>query len=103
MTFHGSQLLRPNKDISTCLALDLKTPRLNAIHQHLWLAGLPNAARPLHGQKLLGRNIAVTEDPDEHLVWFETHRSDLDIAIEYGLLSKISKVDWVEFLDAFFG
>jgi hypothetical protein len=123
----------------------LKTPRLNAIHQHLWLAGLPNAARPLHRQKLLGRNISVTEDPDEHLVWFETqifikplpdfllvydywnnnlcsdpelyksacgfllsyawlvpHRSDLNIAIEYGLLSKdIEWANWVEFLDVF--
>jgi hypothetical protein len=49
----------------------LKTPRLNDIHQHLWLAGLPNAARPLHRQRLLGRSILITEDPDEHLVWFE--------------------------------
>lgn len=49
----------------------MKTPRLNAIHQHLWLAGLPNAARPLHRQKLIGRSILITEDPDEHLVWFE--------------------------------
>lgn len=53
------------------MGLDLKTPRLDAIHHHLWLAGLPNAARPLHRQRLLGRNILVTEDPDEHLVWFE--------------------------------
>ena len=49
----------------------MKTPRLNDIHQHLWLAGLPNAARPLHRQKLIGRSILITEDPDEHLVWFE--------------------------------
>jgi hypothetical protein len=49
----------------------LRTPRLNDIQQHLWLAGLPNAARPLHRQKLIGRNILVTEDPDEHLIWFE--------------------------------
>jgi hypothetical protein len=125
--------------------VDLKTPRLNVIHQHLWLAGLPNAARPLHRQKLLGRNISVTEDPDEHLVWFENqifikplpdfllaydswydslcsdpelhksacgfllsyawlvpYKSDLDIAKEYGLLSKdIEWTNWVEFLDAF--
>ncbi|KAF2175381.1 hypothetical protein K469DRAFT_680132 [Zopfia rhizophila CBS 207.26] len=71
ITFQGAQFLRPNRDPGTYLALDLMTPRLNAIHQHLWLAGLPNAARPLHRQKLLGRNISVTEDPDEHLVWFE--------------------------------
>ncbi|KAF2186743.1 hypothetical protein K469DRAFT_144567 [Zopfia rhizophila CBS 207.26] len=71
ITFEGDKFVRPNRDTFTYLALDLKTPRLNDIHQHLWLAGLPNAARPLHRQKLLGRNILVTEDPDEHLVWFE--------------------------------
>jgi hypothetical protein len=63
--------LRPNKDPYAYLCVDLKTPRLNAIYRHLWLAGRPNAARPLHRQKLLGRNILVTEDPDDHLVWFE--------------------------------
>lgn len=55
----------------TRLANELKTPRLNAIHKRLWLAGRPTAARPLHWQKLLGRTVLVTEDPDEHLVWFE--------------------------------
>jgi hypothetical protein len=53
------------------LALELKTPRLNKVHHHLWLAGRPTAARPLQRQKLLGRSILVTESPDEHLVWFE--------------------------------
>jgi hypothetical protein len=73
IVFQGDQFLRPNQDRSTYLALDLKTPRLNDIHQHLWLAGLPSAARPLHRQKLIGRSILITEDPDEHLVWFENH------------------------------
>ncbi|KAF2802309.1 uncharacterized protein BDZ99DRAFT_428822 [Mytilinidion resinicola] len=77
ITFKGGKVLRPNREPWTSLALELKTPRLNDIHQHLWLAGLPAAARPLHRQKLLGRNILVTEDPDEHLVWFE-----LDIFIK---------------------
>jgi hypothetical protein len=64
--------VRANRSPDVYLGLDLKTPRLNAVHRHLWLAGLPNAARPLHRQKLLGRNILITEDPDEHLVWFES-------------------------------
>ncbi|KAF2814950.1 uncharacterized protein BDZ99DRAFT_458909 [Mytilinidion resinicola] len=72
ITFKGNKVLRPNREPWTSLALELKTLRLNDIHQHLWLAGLPTAARPLHRQKLLGRNILVTEDPDEHLVWFES-------------------------------
>lgn len=139
------QFTRPSRDISTYLALDLNTPKLNHIHQHLWLAGLPNAARPLHRQKLLGRSILVTEDTDEHLVWFEAqifikplpdflldydywndnicsdqglhksacglllsyawlvrHKSDLDIAIESGLLPKnMEWMNWVEFMDHF--
>lgn len=60
-------MLRPNRETSTYLALELKTPRLNDIHHHLWLAGLPT-----HRQQLLGRNILVTEDPDEHLIWFKS-------------------------------
>jgi hypothetical protein len=69
--YRRNHFVRPNKSPAEYVSLDLRTPRLNAIHQHLWLAGLPNAARPLHRQKLLGRTILVTEDPDEHLVWFE--------------------------------
>ncbi|PSN58656.1 hypothetical protein BS50DRAFT_64650 [Corynespora cassiicola Philippines] len=64
--------VKPNENPGIYLDFDLKTPKLNDIHKRLWLAGLPRAARPLHRQKLLGRNILVTEDPDEHLVWFES-------------------------------
>lgn len=71
ITFQGERYLRPNRNHGAYLALDLTTPKLNSIHQHLWLAGLPTAARPLHRQKRIGRCILVTEDPDEHLVWFE--------------------------------
>lgn len=73
--YQRNEFVRPNKCPVDYVALDLKTPRLNAIHHHLWLAGLPNAARPLHRQRLLGRSILVTEDPDEHLVWFEAQIS----------------------------
>ena len=71
IVFQGDHFLRPRRTPGAYLDLDLKTPRLDSIHQHLWLAGLPNAARPLHRQKLIGRSIVITEDPDEHLVWFE--------------------------------
>ncbi|KAF1996777.1 hypothetical protein P154DRAFT_525353 [Amniculicola lignicola CBS 123094] len=70
-SFRVNSLLRLNEHSPTSLSRELNTPRLNNIHHHLWLAGLPKAARPLHRQKLLGRNILITEDPDEHLVWFE--------------------------------
>jgi hypothetical protein len=71
IVYHRNHFVRPNRCPTDYIALDLKTPRLDAIHHHLWLAGLPNPARPLHRQRLLGRSILVTEDPDEHLVWFE--------------------------------
>ncbi|USP74944.1 hypothetical protein yc1106_02218 [Curvularia clavata] len=71
--YQRNHFVRPTKSPVEFLSLDLRTPRLNAIHRYLWLAGLPNAARPLHRQKLLGRSILVTEDPSEHLVWFESH------------------------------
>lgn len=51
------------------LSQDLCTSSLDRIYRHLWLAGLPKAARPLHRQKLLGRTIVITENPNEHLIW----------------------------------
>lgn len=60
-----------NQELYPYLALELRTPRLDDIHHRLWLAGLPTAARPLHRQRLLARRICITEDPNEHLVWFE--------------------------------
>ncbi|KAF2010867.1 hypothetical protein BU24DRAFT_398901 [Aaosphaeria arxii CBS 175.79] len=72
VVFRRDLTVRPQKAPTDYLNLDLKTPRLNGIHQHLWLAGLPAVARPLHKQKQLGRSLLITEDPDEHLVWFET-------------------------------
>lgn len=71
IVYHSNHFVRPKRCPADYVGLDLKTPRLDAIHHHLWLAGLQNAARPLHRQTLLGRSILVTEDPDEHLVWFE--------------------------------
>jgi hypothetical protein len=72
---HEQNCIRPATEPNTFLRRELETPRLNAIHDHLWLAGLPTAARPLHRQRLLGRNVLITENPDEHLVWFETQIS----------------------------
>ena len=50
------------------MRLDLLTPRLDKIHSYLWLSGTLSPARPLHRQKLLRREIVLTENPDEHLV-----------------------------------
>ncbi|KAM0446072.1 hypothetical protein ACHAO4_009517 [Trichoderma viride] len=48
---------------------DLDVTRLNKIHKHLWLAGLPTASRALHNQVRVGREIIVTESADLHIVW----------------------------------
>lgn len=50
------------------LEWELKVPRLNEIHDHLWLAGRPTCARPLHRQAMLGRTLVITEQVDLHMV-----------------------------------
>lgn len=67
----GASLLQLGQDLPRYLDLELKTPKLDQIQSHLWLAGLPRFARSLHRQKLLGRIILITEDVNEHLVWVE--------------------------------
>lgn len=69
--FHNSKLEKPARDIRNFLTLDLRTSRLDALHTHLWLAGLMQPARELHRQRLLGRAICITDRPEEHLVWRE--------------------------------
>ncbi|KAH7012607.1 uncharacterized protein B0I36DRAFT_378338 [Microdochium trichocladiopsis] len=67
----GDELRNPTTDILAFLAWDLQTPRLDGLHDYLWLAGLMQPARELHRQRLLGRTICITERPEEHLVWHE--------------------------------
>ncbi|KAJ4424020.1 hypothetical protein N0V82_001267 [Gnomoniopsis sp. IMI 355080] len=57
--------------MSLFLNIELCTPKLDDLHHHLWLAGLPVPARSLSRQRLMGRIILVTERPDEHLVWHD--------------------------------
>lgn len=55
--------------IKEYMGYDLDVSRLNKIHKHLWLAGLPQISRPLHNQAMVGRRIVITERADLHLVW----------------------------------
>jgi hypothetical protein len=64
-------LVRPSDNEAEYWADELLTPKLNRIHSSLWLAGLPRRARPLYRHHLVGRTIYPTENPDEHLVWYE--------------------------------
>jgi hypothetical protein len=48
---------------------ELGVDRLNTIHPWLWTTGRPMPPRALHHQKLLGREVVVSERMDMHLVW----------------------------------
>lgn len=62
-------LNRVEDNIRTFYANELDVSRLNLVHDHLWLAGLERAARPLHQQISIGRELILTEAADLHLLW----------------------------------
>ncbi|RYP81098.1 hypothetical protein DL769_002154 [Monosporascus sp. CRB-8-3] len=62
----------PRTEMRRFLAAELLTPKLDLLHGYLWLAGLPIPCRPLCRQKIMNRDIYLTERPDEHLVWHKT-------------------------------
>lgn len=68
---HSLRLIDPAKesDLQTFLRKDLSVDSLNKIHKHLWFAGLPQGARALHHQLLIGRKIIIAERADLHLLW----------------------------------
>jgi hypothetical protein len=68
----SNQIRKPSDDISGYLHSELNVRRLNDVDSYLWLAGRPIAARPLHRQKMIGREIILTEQTDLHLVWFRS-------------------------------
>ncbi|KAI6777607.1 uncharacterized protein J7T54_002871 [Emericellopsis cladophorae] len=67
----------PEDDLTTpaphsvlaCVDAELDLRRLADIHHWLWIAGRPMPPRPLHQQRLLNREIVITERLDQHLVW----------------------------------
>jgi len=67
-----SQLIIPDGDLRKYLWKQLSVQRLNDIHLHLWWAGRPDNIRPLHAQKVMKRDIVITENIDLHLIWFDT-------------------------------
>jgi hypothetical protein len=72
--------LRPKAgldDLDKYLKVDLNPVRLDKIYKHLHYAGAPRFARPLHRQRLMGREITITEDISEHLVWHQSKNAKL--------------------------
>lgn len=63
-------LLRLTIPLSQYFAQELGVVRLNRVHQHLWWAGLPIPACPLHDQVSIGRMIIITGREDLHLTWW---------------------------------
>ena len=68
---HAFRLIDPTKeeDLQRYIRDDLNVDSLNKVHKHLWLAGLPQCARPLHHQLMIDRKIMITERADLHLLW----------------------------------
>ncbi|KAK1486981.1 hypothetical protein CABS01_13114 [Colletotrichum abscissum] len=54
---------------SAFLEKELGLGRLVQLTPRLWFAGRPTPTRPLHYQRILGREIVVAEQMDLHLVW----------------------------------
>lgn len=50
---------------------DLSMEKLNAIHNHLWVAGSYGNISPLHHQRVILRDIIPSELAQLHLVWFD--------------------------------
>lgn len=61
--------LIPEDDIPKFVNYDLDVGRLNHIHARLWLAGRPMNYKPLHQQRMMNREIVITEQADLHLTW----------------------------------
>lgn len=67
----GYAALMPEDDILTFLVHDLDVSRLNYIHEKLWLAGRQMNYSSLCRQKMMKREIVITEQTDLHLTWSE--------------------------------
>ena len=69
LVFLPGDLIILKRSLNDYLSSQLDVTRLNDVHDRLWRAGLPGKVQPLHHQKLLWRNIVVTERIDLHLIW----------------------------------
>lgn len=68
-----NDLVRLAEKGPTAFALmDMDVSMLNKLHQYLWLAGRPTCARALNQQKMIERQIVITEQAGMHLVWHES-------------------------------
>ncbi|KAF9691598.1 hypothetical protein EKO04_010206 [Ascochyta lentis] len=66
----GNDAFLAKNDIEAFLREDLSLSRLNRIHTHLWMAGRPMRARPLHRYHMYGYEVLGTQQMDLHLLRF---------------------------------
>ncbi|KAF5025074.1 hypothetical protein F66182_2843 [Fusarium sp. NRRL 66182] len=52
------------------LERELSVSRLNDVQEWLWLCGRPMPPRPLHHQRLLSREIVISEHAELHMIWW---------------------------------
>ncbi|KAM3088915.1 hypothetical protein ACMFMG_000538 [Clarireedia jacksonii] len=57
--------------IRICYIAEYSQQKLNDIHSHLWSAGNKDNINALHHQKVLCREVVLSERSDLHLVWFD--------------------------------
>ena len=69
---HQNNMVRLGSDSTAFVVLDLDVSRLNRMHRYLWLAGRSTSARSLHRQRMMERQIVITEQADLHLTWHES-------------------------------
>ncbi|KAK0757533.1 hypothetical protein N5P37_010260 [Trichoderma harzianum] len=63
------EIFGPTSDLQEFLQQELFVRKINAVQDWLWACGRPMPPRPLHHQRVLSRDIIVTENPELHLIW----------------------------------
>ncbi|KAH7346916.1 hypothetical protein BKA66DRAFT_447745 [Pyrenochaeta sp. MPI-SDFR-AT-0127] len=60
--------------IRTHLQMTLYTTKLDRFAPHLWLVATPSSSSisPLHKQKILARDLVISDTADLHLVWYHS-------------------------------
>jgi hypothetical protein len=73
-TLEDTDLIKPGAEATATrarYAVEFSQQKLNDIHSHLWSAGSKRNISALHHQKVLCREIVLSERSDLHLVWFD--------------------------------
>lgn len=65
----GDSLTVPSSTELIFLQQELLVRRIDNVRSWLWICGRPMPPRPLHHQLVIERDIAITENPELHLVW----------------------------------